>query len=133
VLGTPQLHEPRAGPGQGPRSSHRHLQHGVVLYELATGQRPFLGATFSEIVNNIVHTQPAAIARLQLQRSAELSVSRSSVCRNRPIAAIRRLGSLMVDLRNLAMGTRTVRSQRSGSGVRGQESGVGASNQLMAL
>jgi len=65
----------------------------VVLYELATGQRPFLGATFSEIVNNIVHTQPAAIARLNYNVPPSWSVSRSSVCRNRPIAAIRRLGS----------------------------------------
>jgi serine/threonine protein kinase len=37
---------------------------GVVLYELTTGQRPFKGTSFAEILNNIVHSHPSAIARL---------------------------------------------------------------------
>jgi serine/threonine-protein kinase len=45
---------------------------GVVLYNLTTGQLPFTGANFSEIIDKIVHAQPTAIARLNYDVSPEL-------------------------------------------------------------
>ncbi len=59
VIGTPQYMSPEQALGRDldPRSDIFSL--GVVLYELAVGQRPFLGRTVTETINNIVN-QPAA-------------------------------------------------------------------------
>jgi serine/threonine protein kinase/Flp pilus assembly protein TadD len=40
---------------------------GVVLYEMATGQRPFRGATASETIDHILHSEPQAIAQFNEQ------------------------------------------------------------------
>ncbi len=59
LLGTPQYMSPEQVLGRtlDPRTDIFSL--GVVLYELAVGQRPFLGNTVGETINNIVN-QPAA-------------------------------------------------------------------------
>jgi len=45
---------------------------GVVLYEMATGKRPFSGDTSGVIVDNILNRQPIPPVRLNPQVSAEL-------------------------------------------------------------
>jgi len=47
---------------------------GVVLYEMATGQLPFTGATVTETIDRITHSQPQAIARLNYDVPAELEI-----------------------------------------------------------
>jgi hypothetical protein len=75
---------------------------GVVLYELTTGQRPFSGATFSEIVNNIIHFQPQAIARLNYDVPPELERITLKCLQKSPDRRYQTARELMVDLRNLA-------------------------------
>ncbi|MCI0353081.1 MAG: tetratricopeptide repeat-containing serine/threonine-protein kinase, partial [Acidobacteriales bacterium] len=45
---------------------------GVTLYEMATGQRPFRGATASETIDLILHAQPEPIAHFNDQAPVEL-------------------------------------------------------------
>src|SRR3954452_19474875 len=61
LLGTPSYMSPEQALGR--ELDHRTdiFSMGVVLYELATGQRPFTGSSFGQIVEKIVHAQPPAI------------------------------------------------------------------------
>src|SRR5437764_952072 len=72
LLGTPSYMSPEQALGKDLDHRTDLFSLGVVLYELMTGQRPFAGASFTEIVNNIVHSQPAAIARFNYNVPPEL-------------------------------------------------------------
>src|SRR5262249_52062276 len=64
VVGTPTYMSPEQALGKDLDHRSDLFSLGVVLYELATGQAPFTGSSFGEIVNRIVNAQPPAIARL---------------------------------------------------------------------
>jgi len=61
LIGTPQYMSPEQALGRtlDPRADLFSL--GVVLYELVAGQRPFLGKTVVETINNIVNGAPAPL------------------------------------------------------------------------
>jgi len=61
LIGTPQYMSPEQALGRSldPRTDLFSL--GVVLYELVAGQRPFLGRTVGETINNIVNQPPAPL------------------------------------------------------------------------
>ena len=75
---------------------------GVVLYELTTAQKPFKGANFAEVVDNIVHSQPAAMARLNYDVPPELERITLKCLQKLPERRYQTARELMVDLRNLA-------------------------------
>ncbi len=72
VLGTPSYMSPEQALGKDLDHRTDIFSLGVVLYELTTGQRPFTGANFGEILDKIVHAQPTAIARLNYDVPPEL-------------------------------------------------------------
>jgi hypothetical protein len=74
---------------------------GVVLYELSTGQRPFPGVNFAEVTNKIVHSQPAAIARLNYDVPPELERITLKCLQKSPDRRYQTARELLVDLRNL--------------------------------
>ena len=79
---------------------------GVVMYEMATGCLPFSGATAGETIEQIVHAQPEAIARLnysipvELERIVRKSLEKESKRRYQSAR------DLLVDLRNLDRDTK---------------------------
>ena len=75
---------------------------GIVLYELTTGQLPFGGSNFAEILNNIVHSQPTAIARLNYDVPPALEQITLKCLQKSPDRRYQTARELMVDLRNLA-------------------------------
>ncbi len=102
VLGTPSYMSPEQALGKDLDHRTDIFSVGVVLYELTTGQRPFTGANFAEIVNNIVHAQPTAIARLNYNVSPELERITLKCLQKSPDRRYQTARELMVDLRNLA-------------------------------
>src|SRR5262245_20338207 len=102
VVGTPRYMSPEQVLGK--EIDHRSdlFSVGVVLYELATGQRPFTGSNFGELVNNIVHAQPPAIARLNYNVPPELERITLKCLQKSPDRRYQSARELLVDLRNLA-------------------------------
>ena len=102
VVGTPSYMSPEQALGKLVDHRTDIFSLGLVLYELVTGEKPFVGATVAETANKIVHTQPTAIARLNYNVPPEFE---RIVLKCLQKSADRRYQSareLMVDLRNLA-------------------------------
>ena len=87
----------------GRKSDHRTdiFSLGVLLYELATGQRPFRGETDTEVIDKIVHGDPVAVARLNYTVSLELERIIRKCLEKNPEDRYQSGRDLLVDLRNL--------------------------------
>jgi serine/threonine protein kinase len=101
VLGTPGYMSPEQALGR--EIDHRSdiFSVVVVLYELATGQRPFSGATFAETVNKIINTQPPAITRLNHDVPAEFERIILKCLQKQPDRRYQSARELMSDLKEL--------------------------------
>jgi serine/threonine protein kinase len=102
VLGTPSYMSPEQALGKDLDHRTDIFSMGVVLYALMTGQRPFTGANFAEILDKIVHEQPTAIARLRYDVPPELERITLKCLQKSPDRRYQTARELMVDLRNLA-------------------------------
>ena len=102
VVGTPRYMSPEQALGK--LLDHRSdlFSLGVVLYELITEKAPFGGKNFAEILNNIVHSQPTAIARLNYDAPPELERITLKCLQKSPDRRYQSARELMVDLKNLA-------------------------------
>lgn len=101
VAGTPAYMSPEQMLGRDLDHRSDLFSFGVVLYELATGQNPFAGSSFAEIVNKIVHTQPPAIARLNHDVPPELERITLKCLQKSPDRRYQSARELTVDLKNL--------------------------------
>jgi len=100
VMGTPSYMSPEQALGK--KLDHRSdlFSVGVVLYELMTGQKPFHGANFAEVVGKIVHSQPVAIARLNYDVPPELERITLKCLQKQPDRRYQSARELMVDLKS---------------------------------
>jgi hypothetical protein len=101
LLGTPGYMSPEQALGKDLDHRTDIFSVGVVLYELATGQKPFAGSNFAEIVNKIVHTQPPAIGRLNYDVPAEFERITLKCLQKHPDRRYQSARELMVDLTTL--------------------------------
>jgi eukaryotic-like serine/threonine-protein kinase len=74
---------------------------GVVMYEMAAARRPFCGETASETMDQIIHSQPEAIARFNYNVTAELERIIRKCIEKEPERRYQSARDLFVDLRNL--------------------------------
>jgi hypothetical protein len=102
VLGTPSYMSPEQALGKDLDHRCDLFSFGVVLYELTTGQKPFAGASVTEVVDRIVHGQPPAIARLNYDVPPELERITLKCLQKQPDRRYQSARELLVDLRNLA-------------------------------
>ena len=79
IMGTPNYMSPEQALGR--RVDHRSdvFSLGVVIYEMATGQLPFLGDTLGEIINQIVHSVPRAPTRHNPEVPVDLETNRAAM------------------------------------------------------
>lgn len=104
VLGTPKYMSPEQALGKPVDHRSDLFSFGVVLYQLTTGTLPFEGKNFAEVLNNIVHSQPTAIARLNYEVPAELERITLKCMQKSPDRRYQSARELLVDLRALARG-----------------------------
>ena len=102
ILGTPRYMSPEQALGKSLDERSDLFSLGVILYEMTTRQLPFEGTNFAEILNNIVHAQPIAIARLNYDVPPELERITLKCLQKSPDRRYQSARELMVDLRNLA-------------------------------
>lgn len=102
VVGSPGYMSPEQALGKDFDHRTDIFSMGVVLFELATGQGPFTGANFAEILNKIVNAQPAALARLNCDIPPELERITLKCLQKQPDRRYQSARELLVDLRNLA-------------------------------
>lgn len=101
VMGTVQYMSPEQAVGQTIDARSDIWSFGVVLYEMATGRKPFLGDTTGGTIDKIRHSQPEAIARFNYEIPAELErIIRKCLEKNRE-NRYQSARELMIDLKNL--------------------------------
>ena len=101
VMGTVQYMSPEQAVGQTIDARSDIWSFGVVLYEMATGRKPFIGTTTGETIEKIRHSQPEAIARFNYEVPAELDrIIRKCLEKNRE-NRYQSARELMIDLKNL--------------------------------
>ncbi len=61
LIGTPHYMSPEQALGRELDARTDLFSLGVVLYELAAGQKPFLGKTVGETINNVVNQRPESL------------------------------------------------------------------------
>jgi serine/threonine-protein kinase len=109
VMGTVQYMSPEQALGKSLDARSDIWSVGVVLYELATGKKPFSGATANETIDNIRHSQPEAIARFNYDIPAELERIVRKCLEKNPESRYQSARELMIDLktlrRNLELGS----------------------------
>jgi serine/threonine protein kinase len=101
VLGTPCYMSPEQALGKDLDHRTDIFSVGVVLYELATGQKPFTGSNFAEVLDKIMHAQPPAIARLNYDVPPELERITLKCLQKQPDRRYQSARELMVDLKTL--------------------------------
>lgn len=101
VLGTPRYMSPEQALGRDIDHRTDIFSLGVVLYEMLTGQVPFAGASFGELVDKISHSQPAAIARFNYNVPPELERITLKCLQKSPERRYQTVRDLLVDLKNL--------------------------------
>jgi eukaryotic-like serine/threonine-protein kinase len=101
VMGTVNYMSPEQAMGREVDQRTDVFSFGVVLYEMATGRLPFTGATITETIDRITHSQPEAIARLNYSVSPELEVIIKKALRKDRDERYQTIHDSLVDLREL--------------------------------
>ncbi|HSO74093.1 MAG TPA: protein kinase [Blastocatellia bacterium] len=111
VMGTVSYMSPEQALGQ--RLDHRTdiFSLGVVMYEMLTGRLPFGGGSANEIIDNIVHSEPVAIARFNYSVPEELERIVRKCMEKESTRRYQHTRELSTDLRNL------IRDIDSGAGT----------------
>ena len=101
LVGTVQYMSPEQALGRPVDQRTDIFSLGVMLYEMATGVKPFAGATTSETIDRIVHSQPEAIARFNYNLNPELERIIRKCLEKDPDRRYQSAHEPLIDLQNL--------------------------------
>lgn len=101
VLGTPRYMSPEQALGKAVDHRSDLFSLGSVIYFLLTGRPPFAGANMGEVLDNVVHRQPEAIARFHYEVPPELERITLKLLAKQVDRRYQSARDLLVDLKNL--------------------------------
>ena len=98
LVGTPNYMSPEQALGQ--QVDHRSdiFSLGIVLYEMATAQRPFAGETLGDTINQIIQNAPRAMGRYNYDLPEELERITLKCLQKDPAARFQSAEELRLDL-----------------------------------
>ncbi len=105
ILGTPSYMSPEQITGQQLDTRSDIFSLGIVLYELITGERPFLGDNPTTIMYKIVHSEPLEPATVNLTLPKGLSAIVMKALAKSPKDRYQTAGRVASDLINLVKNT----------------------------
>ncbi len=101
VMGTVQYMSPEQALGREVDHRTDIFSLGVVMYEMSTGRLPFSGASTTETIDRIAHSQPEAISRFNYGVPPELERIIRKCMEKQAERRYQSARELLVDLRNL--------------------------------
>jgi serine/threonine-protein kinase len=101
VVGTVHYMAPEQALGRDVDERADLFSVGAVLYELATGRRPFAGASPTETLDRVLHAQPEAVTRFNRDAPADLERIIRKCLEKEPERRYQSARELIADLRNL--------------------------------
>ena len=101
IMGTVDYMSPEQALGKVQDYRTDIFSFGVVLYEMATGRRPFTAAAATETIDLILHAEPDAIARFNHEAPPELDRIIRKCLEKDPDNRYQSMKELFVDLKNL--------------------------------
>lgn len=105
ILGTPSYMSPEQITGQRVDSRSDIFSLGIILYELLTGERPYLGDNPTVIMYKIVHSEPVTPEKINLGLPSGLSQIVMKALATNPEARYQRAGEVAVDIIELVKRT----------------------------
>ena len=113
VLGTPRYMSPEQALGKAVDHRSDLFSLGSVIYFLLTGRPPFAGANLGEVLDNVVHKQPEAIARFNYDVPPELERITLKLLAKQVDRRYQSARDLLVDLKNLLRDLDDMRAPRT--------------------
>ncbi|HLG13400.1 MAG TPA: protein kinase [Blastocatellia bacterium] len=101
VMGTVAYMSPEQALGHEVDDRTDLFSLGVVTYEMTTGRRPFAGTTTGETLDQVIHAEPEAIARLNARAPAKLERIIGRCLEKDRERRYQSAHELLTDLRNL--------------------------------
>ncbi|MGO9469754.1 MAG: protein kinase domain-containing protein [Isosphaeraceae bacterium] len=101
LLGTPRYMSPEQALGKTVDKRSDLFSLGSVIYFMLTGRPPFVGVNMGEVLDNVVHKQPEAIARFNYEVPAELERITLKLLAKQVERRYQSARDLLVDLKNL--------------------------------
>ncbi len=101
VLGTPAYMSPEQAQGERADPRSDIFSFGIVLYEMATGRKPFAGKSQPETMNAVINTPHRPINSLNQEMSAELSAVIDRALAKEPVNRYQSVREMRNDLRQL--------------------------------
>ncbi|MBI4468232.1 MAG: protein kinase [Acidobacteria bacterium] len=98
AMGTMQYMSPEQATGRPVDHRTDLFSLGVVMYEMVSGRRPFVGGTPEETLDSIIHAEPEAIALFDTNIPPDLDHIIRRCLKREPEARYQSAGELLVDL-----------------------------------
>ncbi|MGC9947985.1 MAG: protein kinase [Bryobacteraceae bacterium] len=126
VMGTVHYMSPEQALGREADGRSDLFSLGVVLYEMATGRLPYAGANATELLMQILHAQPEAMARFNYETPPELErIVRKCLEKDRD-RRYQNACDLLVDLKNLQRTYEPAGSAEKTTSMRARTALIGA-------
>jgi len=112
IVGTVQYMSPEQARGWAVDARSDQFSLGSILYEMATGERPFSRESFAQTMSAIIEDEPEPITKLEPETSAELAAIVGRCLKKEPSQRFEAMSELAQELTNVS-DTPVRRSRRS--------------------